>query len=79
MLVFPWIFGIAGTVPYRPAAVTTERLVPSASAPCVSGDVRIRDGPWLRLAERCVRDAEDAGSNPVGPRKDKSSTRAESG
>lgn len=27
----------------------------------------IIDGVWLSLAERCVRDAEAAGSNPVTP------------
>ena len=25
------------------------------------------DGAWLSLVERCVRDAEVAGSNPVAP------------
>ena len=26
-----------------------------------------RNGAWLSLVERCVRDAEAAGSNPVAP------------
>ena len=29
--------------------------------------MHIQDGAWLSLVERCVRDAEVAGSNPVAP------------
>ena len=29
--------------------------------------LHIQDGAWLSLVERCVRDAEVAGSNPVAP------------
>ena len=33
----------------------------------------LQDGAWLSLVERCVRDAEVAGSNPVAPIKRKGS------
>ena len=30
-------------------------------------EITREDGAWLSLVERCVRDAEVAGSNPVAP------------
>ena len=32
-------------------------------------NIVVRNGAWLSLVERCVRDAEVAGSNPVAPTK----------
>jgi hypothetical protein len=43
------------------------RVVPRYRGGSLEGKIHVRIGMWLSLVERCVRDAEVAGSNPVIP------------